>query len=798
MFKKHTILLLIVLLLVPPAALHAMVVAETAVPRAVTAPPEIPAVTAAMQDVVARQEAAGAVTLVATPDKIVHLSAVGFADIAAKRPMQPDTIVWIASMTKPVTAAAILMLQDEGKLSIDDPADKYLPELAGLKTADGKSATVTLRQMLTHTSGMAEAEKNSAKTLAELIPLYAKHPLKFVPGSRWAYCQSGINSLGRIVEVVSGQPYQEFLQKRLFDPLGMKDTTFFPTAEQLARMAKPYKRVDGKLVEQGFGSFNPADHDRYPAPNGGLFSTATDYARFLQMLLNKGTLHGRQYLKPETVKLMTTIHTGDFKAGWNPGHGWGLGVAVLREPQGVTATLSPGTFGHVGAFGTHGWADPARQLVHVLLIQRTGGGFDDSEARRAFHTSFAAWSSDPLSPYLDGKAPEILRELPATVTPPENITIRRVVFRSKDDAEIFAFIATPKAPGKHPGMLVLHGGGGCAEVDKAMAWAQRGYVAVAPDLPGIAEPKKLTVTKGKWSSLKYGEGRWVATPDAGSSVICDAVVSAMKSLYLLRSQPDVDTLRIGVVGVSWGGYMTTMVCGLAGDQVKAGFALYGCGFFDRGGYGATNWEKISAEERDRWLLHLDAGRRVPNMKAAYFLAAASNDFFGYATSAQATLDAIPGEKNHLFAPNANHKISVPGGSSFDKKPAKPFTPTAFQPFPTPEGQKANWLAMEVPYFDYYLKDVGQPFPKVAVEKSGDPLLARFSVTAPHPLTKVEVYWAAANPDARKREWLALPAAKVGDNLYETKIPAEAADWFALVSDDRPVTVSGRLTPVATP
>ena len=405
---------------------------------------------------------------------------------------------------------------------------------------------------------------------------------------------------------------------------------------------------------------------------------------------------------------------------------------------------------------------------------------------------FAAVPADPLAPYLDGKAPEILRDLPAVGTPPENITVRRVVFRSKDDAEIFALIATPKAPGKHPGMLVLHGGGGIAEVDKAMAWAQRGYVAVAPDLPGIAEPKKLTVTKGKWSSLKYGEGRWVANPDAGASVIADAVASAMKSLYLLRSQPAVDPSRIGVVGLSWGGYMTTMVCGLAGDQVKAGFALYGCGFFDRGDYGPASWKKISAEERDRWLLHLDAGRRAPNMKAAFFLAAATNDFFGYASSAQATLDAIPGEKNHLFAPNANHQVPVPGGSVFDNKPEEPFVPTAFQPYPTPKGQKANWVAMEVPYFDYYLKDIGKPFPKVAVQSAPDPLLARFSIAAPHPLTKVEIYWAKTCPDARKREWLALPATRAGDNLYEAKLPGEAADWFALVSDDRPVTVSGNL------
>jgi hypothetical protein len=183
------------------------------------------------------------------------------------------------------------------------------------------------------------------------------------------------------------------------------------------------------------------------------------------------------------------------------------------------------------------------------------------------------------------------------------------------------------------------------------------------------------------------------------------------------------------------------------------------------------------------------------MKAAFFLAAAANDFFGWPRAAQATLDAIPGEKNQVFAPNANHQIPLPGGSVFDNKPAAPFTPTAFQPYPTPHGSKANWLAMEVPYFDYYLKGIGEPFPKVSVQKTGDSHLARFSIAAPHPLTKVEVYWAKATPailsadDVKNREWLALPATKTGNTSYEAQLPAEAADWFAVASDDRPVSVS---------
>ena len=429
--------------------------------------------------------------------------------------------------------------------------------------------------------------------------------------------------------------------------------------------------------------------------------------------------------------------------------------------------------------------------------------------------------SDPLLQYLDGKAPEIIREITNSITPPEEVLLRQVVFRSRDNSEIYAAIASPKAPGKYPGILVLHGGGGSAEVDKAMSWAQRGFVAVAPDLPGIAEPKKLTETKGRFSSLKYGEKRWVANPDASESVIFDSVLSAMKSLYLLRSQPNVDTSNIGVVGVSWGGYMTTMVCGLAGDQVKAGLALYGCGFFDLGSQSGTaiynpklprtGLGRLLPEERERWLQCLDAGRRAPNMKAAYFLAAASNDFFGWPRSAQATLDAIPGEKNHLFAPNANHTIPLPGGSTYDINPSKnstamdkSFVPTAFQPLPTPKGEKGNWISMEIPYFDYYLKGIGQPFPKVAVEKTSEPLLARFFVTASHPIIKTEVYWAKSVPDdlkaddVKNRLWIALPAVKKDGNAYEAKLPAEAAEWFALVSDNRPVTVSSDMIHIINP
>lgn len=361
------------------------------------AQPQAKRIGESLQPFVENHAIAGAVALVVNKDAIVSLDVLGYADVAAKKPMQPENLFWIASMTKPITAAAVLMLEDEGKLSVDDPVAKYLPELGHLKTAGGKPAKLTLRHLLTHTSGMPEAthdESRAAVKLADLIPHYAKKSLQFEPGTKWQYCQSGINSLGRIVEVVSGESFPDFLQKRLFDPLGMKDTTFYPTQEQIGRLAKSYKATGGALEETKIfilDGHEPTSRQRYPAANGGLFSTAKDYGRFCQMLLCQGTLDGRQYLKPETVRRMATLQTGDLKTGFTDGNGWGLGCCVVRQPQGVTAMLSPGTFGHGGAYGTQAWIDPVKQVAYVLMVQRANfPNADASEVRKAFQEAAAS------------------------------------------------------------------------------------------------------------------------------------------------------------------------------------------------------------------------------------------------------------------------------------------------------------------------------------------------------------------------------------------------------------------------
>ena len=282
---------------------------------------KLPGIDAAMQAVIARNEVAGAVTAVVTKDTVIDLETIGYADVAAKRPMSTDTLFWIASMTKPVTGVAVLMLQDEGKLSVADPVAKYLPEFANLKTPSGKPANLTLTQILTHTSGLGEASgaaAQSARTLADLVPIWLAAPMQYEPGAQWKYTQSGINAAARVVEVVSGMTFDVFVQKRIFDPLGMKDTTFYPTDAQRARLATAYAKNKETGVLEAVPprpEFGP--RDRPPQGNGGLYSTAPDYARFAQMLLGGGTLGGRTYLSAAAMKFLTTSQTGDMP-DWLP------------------------------------------------------------------------------------------------------------------------------------------------------------------------------------------------------------------------------------------------------------------------------------------------------------------------------------------------------------------------------------------------------------------------------------------------------------------------------------------------
>jgi len=359
------------------------------------------AVAPRMQEFVDKGEVAGAVMLIATKDRVIHLSAVGKTDMAKDRKMQTDDLFWIASMTKPVTAVCIAILADEGKLSFDDPLAKHLPEFAGLTVNENgqtvkPSRPVTLRDVMTHTSGMGEmTDRDPHLTLAETSIKLSRQPLRFQPGSRWAYSTAGMDVLGRVIEVTSRMPFDVFLQQRVLDALGMKNTSFSIAPEKESRWAHSYRwnQQGGKLEETTIPYLYKTavtDRDRPPLGGAGLFSTAEDVARFYQMMLNRGSLNGKRILKPETVVEMTRKQTGALNA--RPGMPWGLGFCVVEDPTKMAANsvLSPGSFGHGGAFSTQSWADPVKNLIWVLMFQRDGkGNPDNSDARIAFQDAAA-------------------------------------------------------------------------------------------------------------------------------------------------------------------------------------------------------------------------------------------------------------------------------------------------------------------------------------------------------------------------------------------------------------------------
>src|SRR5436190_19825733 len=346
--------------------------------QASTVPSRFKSIPERMQKFVDDGTVSGAVTLVAHKGEIVSVEAVGLADIANKKPMRPDSLFWIASMTKPITATAIMILQDEGKLSVDDPVEKYLPEFKNQWLIENKSSdtmtlkkarrTIMLRDLLTHTSGLSDVPSPRPNcSLAELAMAYSQLPLKFPPGSKWEYCNSGMNVLGRIVEVASGHSFADFVQERIVKPLGMKDTTFWPSASQAKRLAKTYQpgKDKGTLEETNIwfikGDFT--DRSRTAFPSGGLFSTAQDMWRFYQMALNGGEFNDKRIVSRGSVDLMTRTQTGDIRAGFTEGMSFGYGWGVVKQPTGITEMLSPGTFGHGGAYGTQGWIDPKKALI---------------------------------------------------------------------------------------------------------------------------------------------------------------------------------------------------------------------------------------------------------------------------------------------------------------------------------------------------------------------------------------------------------------------------------------------------
>jgi CubicO group peptidase (beta-lactamase class C family) len=368
-----------------------------------------------MQRYIDGGQISGAVTLVARRGRLAHLEAHGLMDLESRKPMAKDAIFRLASTSKPVTAVAVMMLVEEGKIRLTDPVSRFIPEFKGMKVAmprpgaqaapagrgaggggrggdvafDLASASrdITIKDLLTHGSGLVSgglggtqaariAPRAPTDSLADYIPKLGAVPLDFQPGTAWRYSGlAGFEVLSRVVEVASGQPFDQFLQKRVFDPLGMKDTGFWFADDRLARRVTLYQRMDNKLTRsQGQDGLSSKV---YFSGAGGLMSTVEDYLQFAQMLVNGGILNGKRLLGPRTIELMSNgTHAGELFAA-NPGRGglgFGLGVEVLQDAARANRMTSSGSFGWDGAYGTHFWVDPKEQMVGIVFIQTATPG----------------------------------------------------------------------------------------------------------------------------------------------------------------------------------------------------------------------------------------------------------------------------------------------------------------------------------------------------------------------------------------------------------------------------------------
>ena len=332
---------------------------------------------------------AGAVIAIARDGRLAHFEALGGVDMDHSRPMTTDAIFRMASMTKPITSTAILMLYEEGHFQLEDPVSWYIPVLAGMtiESDDGTGREMSIRDLLMHTSGLPgngqdprhnEIWTNLEVTLQEQMEILGDQPLAYQPGTDWRYSEA-TNVLGYLVEVLSKKPFNVFLEERIFSPLGMVDTDFYVPRLKSHRLPAVYGGTEEGTVEELW--VEPRERElrmpKAPRGTGGLFSTAHDYLRFSQMLLNGGELDGVRLLSPKTVELMVTNHLPshiELPENYSPryglnGYGWGLGVRVRTSLSESQLLGSVGEYGWAGAYGTYFFVDPHEDLVAIFLVQ---------------------------------------------------------------------------------------------------------------------------------------------------------------------------------------------------------------------------------------------------------------------------------------------------------------------------------------------------------------------------------------------------------------------------------------------
>ncbi len=382
-------------------------------------------------------------------------------------------------------------------------------------------------------------------------------------------------------------------------------------------------------------------------------------------------------------------------------------------------------------------------------------------------------SVNPFTPYLDGKKPEIVKEIqPWTLDEKMNVAVRKVVIRARTiagspdgDSCVLVILAKPAWAGNFPGVLQLHGGSGSPDECAAKLWAKAGYVVTAPELPGIADPAKTTVSTGPIRRMPYHHSMFVVEPEVTSSTLFDGIVAGIKAFYLLKAQPEVLPDKLGITGVSWGGFTTTMLCGLLGDEVKAATSIWGAGFYDYGSSFQKSLDKMPITAREHWLRQLDAGRYSAHIACPIFYVAAANDSFFYPPCLMQTYQTITSPKAIVWAPNNSHVANIPGGST---SPRRRFC-----------------TGLESDFLDFHLKGVGKPLPGVSiasVEPRPEGLEIKGAISHADDVETVTLYYSVPAEGSDKggwvnvwtsRKWEPLPCKRDKTGDYSVVLPAAA-------------------------
>jgi len=372
-------------------------------------------------------------------------------------------------------------------------------------------------------------------------------------------------------------------------------------------------------------------------------------------------------------------------------------------------------------------------------------------------------------------APKVLDTL-GTVTKDE-IVVTKIHFESVVDKDrinkLFAYLIRPKGKTNLPAILILHGGAQTSDnyFDLGIQFAKRGYACLIPDLPGFASPESAnrngTGSTGKWTAFPYGAKHFEVMPTGRNCVIYEGVVAALQAFYLLKSQPFVNPDAIGIRGLSWGGYATTITTALLGKQVKAGFAVFGSGFYDLPSYFKSILDQMDTESRNIWLSSLDAGRYADRIQSPFYFMAASNDTYFHAPAVMTTYDRIKGPKYILFAPNSDHNLTN-----------------------VPEAQNTEFA-----FFDYYLKNIGEDLPLVsgmsANRQTDGSVNFEFELRSNRKIKEVKLWYSSGEYDWMKKKWKSKVAEPLGNLRFKTALPADVVlangNWYVIVTDEKQVS-----------